>query len=338
VKHLVTADTHLDRKNGNILEIDITSEFFQWVINVSKERSVYSLIHLGDFFHNRRSVSIPALCKGKEIAFQLKNQFVDGVSIVKGNHDIYYKNLLKPSSIDFMKNLGINVVENVSLSESQNILLVPWLVDSDMIETLVGNKYNVKYAMGHLPINEIVINSSRITSKNEILDISELSKYELVLSGHFHQYGKYKNIIYIGAPYHMDFSDFGERGIYLFDDETGDIEFIEYTNAPKYFVIDAEDMDHNKIKGNNIRLEFYNNIGINKINDIINYVESLEPNSINVAYKFTPSFTNDENFDNLTEIAGNKEILVDYINKSERPQNIRMGLIEKIIDNLESEI
>lgn len=338
MKYIITTDTHIGRKNDSLSEIKQTSSFFDWVIEISKEKNIKSFIHLGDWNHNRRSIAIPTLVESTNIVNKIINHFTDTYILI-GNHDLFYKNTLYPHSMEVFKSIDVPDLHNLYIIESptviDNIVLIPWLIYNTDYNDIVNNKYNVKYAMGHLAINNIIMNRSEVRSKNDTLNVSDFKNYDLVLSGHYHQYGEYKNITYIAAPYHMDYNDYGNRGIYIFDSENGNMEFVEYTGAPKYFVVDAENYDSSIIEGNNIKLEFYNNLGLNEISRIIDDVNCLGPNSINVSYKFSNTFTNPAESDMIDEMKTNKEILINYLQDSDMPANLKIEVFKTIISSME---
>ena len=331
-KYLITTDTHLGRKNSSPIDLKITKDFFDWTIKIGREKNIEYFLHLGDWHHNRRSISIPALYESYEIFNKLKNNFEESY-IILGNHDLYYKNIDIPNSLDIFCFDNINIINKPEMVG--NILLIPWIFDESDLNIIKTNTYGAKIIMGHLPINDVILNKAKAKSKDNILNKSDFEDYDIVWSGHYHQYGQYRNIVYIGAPYHMDFNDAGKRGVYIFDDETKEYEFIEYKDAPKYITIDAEDFDDKEIPGNNIRIEFYNNLGLNKINDIIYNIEKLQPNSLDISYKFSNTFTNESNFDSIEEIKANKNILIDYIKESKMPDHLNMKTMENIITSLE---
>jgi hypothetical protein len=59
------------------------------------------------------------------------------------------------------------------------------------------------------------------------LDKKKLSKYDVVLSGHFHHKSTDGNITYVGTPYEMTWSDYNDpKGFHIFDTETRNMEFV----------------------------------------------------------------------------------------------------------------
>lgn len=340
MKYIICTDIHIDRKSGSSKEIKITKNFFDWFLDTAKERDIKKFIFLGDWFNNRKSVSVPSLHESNEIFKKVEQQF-DTSYIVVGNHDMFYNDLIEPNGLDVFQSSKIHIIKNLTLLPDTNILLIPWLIDNDDIQKIKDNDTESPIAMGHLGINDVYFNrSEKAKSKNNKLSFSDFDNYKLVLSGHYHQYGEYGNngnIIYIGSPYHMTFNDSGKRGIYIYDTDTNDIEFIEYTKAPKYHIIDGEDYDSSIIQGNNIRIDFHNDLGLDKFGDIINSINNLEPESINVSYKFTPTFTNEEEDDTIEDVKSNKDMLIDYIKKSKPPKHLSINMFKKLIESLEKD-
>ncbi|MFW6008907.1 MAG: metallophosphoesterase [archaeon] len=333
MKSVVLSDTHIGRRNGDPRELEVSENFFNWVCEISEQKNIERLIFLGDWHDNRKSITIPSIHKSYEIINNVKDAFKD-IFLVVGNHDLYYNDRYIPNSIDIFHSIeNVNIIATNTVIE--NMLFIPWIFDNGDIEDIENNNYNVDIVLGHLPINDIILNRSGSKSKNNMLKQSHFKNYRLVLSGHYHQYGQYGNIIYIGAPYHMSFNDSGKRGIWILDNETMDMQFIEYEHAPKYVIIDAENYDPDIITGNHVGAEFYNNIGMNEINEIFEEMYKLNPVSITPSYKFSISFTEETIFDSIEEIKGNKEILIEYIRKSEVPQNLNLNTLENIINSME---
>jgi len=86
---------------------------------------------------------------------------------------------------------------------------------------------------------------------NAMLNAEDFKKFKHVYSGHFHLPSTKGNITYLGSPFQHTFNDVGSiRGYYIFDD--GKLEFIEFTNAPKFYIITTNNLKENldKIEGN----------------------------------------------------------------------------------------
>ena len=60
------------------------------------------------------------------------------------------------------------------------------------------------------------------------IDKSLLSKYDMVLSGHFHHKSDDGQIFYVGTPGQMTWADYKDpRGFHIFDTNTRELEFIQ---------------------------------------------------------------------------------------------------------------
>lgn len=71
-------------------------------------------------------------------------------------------------------------------------------------------------------------------------DIAQFKKIPTVFSGHYHYRHKVGNVQYIGSPYQQSFAEKGQdKGIMIFDDQTGETEFHEVPGTPKHYEVEA---------------------------------------------------------------------------------------------------
>lgn len=322
MKYILVTDTHLGRNQSNIHELNQTLDLFNTIINYTKENNITKLIHLGDFFDNKKYLTLNTIHYSNLISEKLNTSLTS--YFILGNHDIYNKNQLEPySSIIFNNYSNINVITKpITLN---NVLLLPWFFNKeDMIKT--------DYCMGHFEMNGPIINQTGRISQGHSLNISDFSQYKMVFSGHYHTPGIYNNIHYIGSPYHQDFNDTGERGFYVFDSDTGEYNFIQY-NSNEYKIIDAEsNFTEKDIKNNVIRLEFHNNIGDVEISNKTSLLESYNPLRYKTKFLFSNDLTEEIREEDLSSIGNNKDILYEYINKSDTKLNkdVLYTMIEEI--------
>jgi hypothetical protein len=62
------------------------------------------------------------------------------------------------------------------------------------------------------------------------IDKQSLSKYDVVLTGHFHHKSTDGNITYVGTPYEMTWADWNDpKGFHIFDTETREMNFVKNT-------------------------------------------------------------------------------------------------------------
>jgi DNA repair exonuclease SbcCD nuclease subunit len=182
------------------------------------------LLILGDLTHRRNFVTFSLY--GKLMAWLAEIQRL-GVSIISlvGNHDIESEGHHALEPLPFM---GITVVEQPSwldLGPLGTNLFVPYL-QHDMLKAiqdapnlLGAPKHNddaiafLHYAFdGKVLSNEFAVPSS--------LKKSEMDDYRQIVLGHIHtpSYEDQGRVRYVGAPWHMDFGDSGDRYVNFLDD------------------------------------------------------------------------------------------------------------------------
>ena len=333
MKYILVTDTHLGVKQGSPLYHSVTDGLFANIYDYAENNGIEFLIHLGDFWDNRKSVSIKTVLQGLYIAGNLNKVFKHSY-ILTGNHDTIYKDSNDESLLTMF-----NKFENITIInrpfELDNMLLVPWLFPNELLE----NEDNNRILLGHFDIAGAVMNESGTESRHGIRQ-SDFTNWDLVLSGHYHTPGKYGNIQYLGSPFHTSFNDVaGTRGFYILDSEACTTEFIEFTDYPKFVrVKTTDDIASNKIKGNIVELIFTEDYGINKNIEIIeNYKKhdplTLTPKYVNISESMSDEVMAEEDI----EIKDHLGILFEYLEQSELPEHMNLDMIKKVAENIYKE-
>lgn len=326
-KFVVVTDTHLGKKDTNE-ENGLTYRLFKEICSQAKANDIKYLIHLGDFFQGR-TLSYKILDYAHSIGKLLSNTF-NHTYLVVGNHDIHFKNNIVPNGLSplFDSFPKIKVIDSPKTLNNK-ITLFPWLTSQNISDI---KSVDTEVLMGHFAINDIPMNRSGSLSENQPLNISDLRRFELVISGHFHQPSINGNIKYLGSPYHMDFNDSGDRGYFIFDDEHHTFDFHKF-ESPKFNIInvDSENLTEKLIKGNHVRLDFGEKRENINIENIIQTVEDMGALSVKTKFLFASEYNISEEKD-VSEIGSNKEIMHDYLNNVEIPKEIDRNNLKSIMD------
>lgn len=304
MKNLVITDTHLGINGDSDIWLDIVYKLFEDVKDFCKKEDIKRIFHLGDFFHNRKSINTKTLDYGHKIA----NLLYDfEIYMIVGNHDCYFKNNINPTSLSiFKKYSNISVVDEPV--EVDDILLLPW---GSLIQS------NAKYCFGHFAINGFHMNDSYICRDG--IDKTIFNKFDLVLSGHFHTPSRQGNIVYLGSPYSQTFHDVGgSRGFYVFD--SGKLTYHEYNNAPKFVKIKTSEVDHSLIEGNVVKLVFTEDYGTNKNQRIVDDI--LKNNPLSFSIDFTNVSEDEAEPEEEAIMENRNELVKAYISKKEFSSNI----------------
>jgi len=191
VKKLLVTDTHLGLYSDADAWLDIVLNFFKYVVKYCHKNNINQIIHLGDFFDNRKSLNTKTQHQAHRIAKILGAVKDLETHIIVGNHDCYYKNQIHPNTLELFKEYKhIKVIDEPTLLDG--ILLVPW----GCVPTK-GDAHNVAYCFGHFAINGFYMNDSYKCKDG--ISKATFKDFKKVLSGHFHTPSSNNGIHYLGC-------------------------------------------------------------------------------------------------------------------------------------------
>lgn len=205
--------------------------FFEDVfIPTIKSRGVSVILQTGDLYDNRKANTSDAIVNSRECLFDpIRDVGIKYYGIL-GNHDIFYKESLEVNSPE----LYLSDYDNVHIIKEPTTLvfddfhidMIPWICDENRsVTTNFMKKSKSKYAFGHFEINGFEMSRNHYCDFG--FDPEVFNTYETVWSGHFHKKMESGIIKYLGAPSQHTWDDVNsEKGFYIFDTDTHDIEFI----------------------------------------------------------------------------------------------------------------
>lgn len=336
MKNLLVADVHLKDNNLPIIE-----DLFREIADECLRRDIHRIFVLGDFFHDRRKLSVKTIISTYKIADILASLNLQTYMIV-GNHDSLYKNKVEPTSLKlFSQFSNIHIISAIDAIE--NIVMVPWIWVEDVLGSISYREDSKNmYVFGHFDIKEFKMNNTYVSKEG--IEPSYFSKFKKVYTGHFHTPSEKQNIKYLGSPIQHTFHDEGSpRGFYIFDNEEGTDEFIEFTDAPKFVTINTDvSLDTYDIEGNFVRLKFVEDYGTKKNNEIIESIQSRKPLKLTTdTKKFVEVEIEQDEDDDSIDIISNVEMIhkyVDMIDMKKYPDTVSKKFLLKMIDNITKEI
>lgn len=198
----------------------------------------YTVWQLGDVFEHKLSLNVNILNQVVEI-FEKLMKVIPEMHIVLGNHDTYYidRNHINSPTIlaNSFDNLHIHrEPEELLVNDNYKFLLLPWMKSNEELNTAIAAS-DAKYLLTHIDINDFKYPSG-IEIKDHI-DRESLTQFNRIYSGHIHLRQQSGNTMYIGTPYHLDYSDRNdEKGIYMLEFKDDDYieHFIPNTISPTY--------------------------------------------------------------------------------------------------------
>lgn len=355
-KIFLVGDLHLGIRNNSVEWADIQKEFLLEVLPKTAIENGFNpetdiLILEGDIFHSRESINVRIQNDSMEIFQNLAKVFKRGVFIILGNHDVYYKDSNQVNSVRPLKHLAENIhvfesPEVLTINEKDNWLMLPWVEDTKSLGSYVADYAGMcSRIVCHADIKGLKFN--RWTKVEHGLEVTALSQYDRVYSGHIHHRQEQDNILYTGTPYQMDRGDRGNvKGYYIIDAKDNYREtFIENQVSPNYVKYDICELLDMNIKelttllANNfvdvmIEINMSNKIPISQFLSVLEQVKyrkiefftyTSNESSTEVIAEISLDLSSSDKFDVF-------EIFKTYLNSKQYSQSIKKELVTKFFE------
>jgi DNA repair exonuclease SbcCD nuclease subunit len=228
----IITDTHIGLRNDSPIFFENSVSFFTEVFfPYCKQHNITNVMHLGDFFDRRKYININILSETRRKILSPMRDAGIHIDLILGNHDCYYKNT---NSINTPKEIfacfdNIDVIETPQIRKYDDycIGMMPWITKENLDESKKFIKdASCRILAGHFEIDgrEVL----RGIKHEGGMSPSMFSKYDMVMSGHFHIRSYQDNIAYLGTPYQLYMSDLNEqKGFHVLDTSTSELEFVE---------------------------------------------------------------------------------------------------------------
>ena len=225
-------DTHAGIRNSSDIFLDnaekfYTDVFFPYLL----ENDIRHIIHLGDYYDNRKFINFRALNRNRNHFLKPLREHGITMDIIRGNHDTYYKNTGELNSLKellghYMNEVTIIHEPRIMEYGSLKIGLVPWIDvenEKEAMDFLANAKCD--WIGGHFDIQGFEMMKG---IKNEHgLDRDVFSRFERVLSGHYHTKSEQGNITYLGSQMEFFWNDAHDpKFFHVIDTETRELTAI----------------------------------------------------------------------------------------------------------------
>lgn len=279
---LLIGDIHMGVRNDSLDFMDYQLRTFDEVIlPYCASHGIKRVIFVGDMFDKRKATNTMTLHMCRTRIIEAFAKLGIDVVILIGNHDIYYRDSLEISTpMEFFANRYSNVYVISEPATTQigqlKVDIFPWICkeNTDEVMQFISNSTS-QIAIGHFEFEGF-----KFAKDGQVCDSGlspkVLKNYDKVYSGHFHGKSEKGSIRYLGTPFEITWSDYDDtKGFYLFDDVTGEVDFIE--NPIKMFHVVEYDDEANK----------YTKLSINDFHQYENCVVKLIVKKKKSKTKFT---------------------------------------------------
>lgn len=232
-KTVLFTDTHFGVKNNSMTWLNsqldfIYKQFIPDLQELKKQGHTITLIHLGDVFDSRSTISTYVATKVREAFYDLR-QVVDKFHIIAGNHDYYSPNSSEVCSIDLLLHgLDINIHSQVSYLTYEGDMYLPWYQYQEV------DAVNQLIEMGK--VKRIFTHADIVTERVPYLGIP-------IFSGHLHipDIKPEINRFNLGSCFALNFADANNhRGYYILSGQNW--KFIPNIQSIQYWRLYDEDI------------------------------------------------------------------------------------------------
>lgn len=264
MKVAILGDTHFGARNDNPGFARYFEKFYADVFFPTlEEQGIKHIIQMGDVFDRRKYFNFLTAKECRRYFFERVWQGQYEYHGIVGNHDTYYKNTNRVNSPELLLGEYAERVRYYSRPthitiNNTSILMLPWICDDNQQETMEAiDQSKATVCFGHLELKGFEMYRGQKLDLARAHDPKLFSKFDIVVSGHFHHRQQIGNILYVGTPYEITWSDFDDqKGFHIFDTSSRNFTFVPnpYTLFHK---VQYDDEDKQISEVNSIDFDVY---------------------------------------------------------------------------------
>lgn len=241
-KAALCTDIHFGRKGNSRIHNQDCVNFIKWFCTKCVEHEVDHVYFCGDWFEERTAIDSLTAKVALDAAREL-NALNVPVYFIVGNHDLYYRDnrdVFATYVYSELKNFHMIDEPTVIDTTLKKTLICPFLFEEEYSD--LAKYFDIPVWIGHFEFKGFVLTGDTVTKKSGP-DPKNFSAPDIIMSGHFHKrqgHNRYArgdgNVVYIGNTFPMDFGDVNDndRGMAIYEYETGGLTFENWEDCPKY--------------------------------------------------------------------------------------------------------
>ena len=298
MKVAILNDTHCGVRNSSDIFLKYQERFYTEIFfPYLKEHNITNILHLGDYYEHRKFVNFKALNANRKHFLEPMRDMGITMDIIPGNHDVFYKNTNELCSLKellgyFTSNVNIIMEPKVIDYDGLGVAVIPW-INNDNYQEYVNFAMSCKAPIlgAHLELKGFDLMAGMPNPHGMSADI--FSRFETVVSGHFHTRSSQGNVTYLGSQMEFTWADVDDpKYFHVLDTETR--EFTPVRNHITMFkkvIYDDTKTDYNTVDVSEYAQKFIKLIVINK-NDLymfdkfVDRLQSIETYELKIAESF----------------------------------------------------
>lgn len=230
MKIALVSDIHFGCRGDSLVFLDYTKKFIDKVFFPALEKHGVKgndIIIAGDLVDRRKYINF-------NTAVRIQDDFLSklkGAWVLPGNHDCYHKDNNEVNALEVLcrdpKFIVVDEPCEYRHEDGTSILMVPWISPENQERVMEAiQKSTADICIGHFELQGFTMYPGMVCSHG--MSPSVLSKFKLVVSGHFHSTSRKGNVLYLGSPLQITWNDYGDpRGFYILDTCTFELNYIQ---------------------------------------------------------------------------------------------------------------
>ena len=324
MKVAILNDTHCGVRNSSDIFLKYQERFYTEIFfPYLKEHNITNILHLGDYYEHRKFVNFKALNANRKHFLEPMRDMGITMDIIPGNHDVFYKNTNELCSLKellgyFTSNVNIIMEPKVIDYDGLGVAVIPWINNANYQEYVdFAMSCKAPILGAHLELKGFDLMAGMPNPHGMSADI--FSRFETVVSGHFHTRSSQGNVTYLGSQMEFTWADVDDpKYFHVLDTETR--EFTPVRNPITMFkkvVYDDTKTDYNTVDVSEYAQKFIKLIVINK-NDLymfdkfVDRLQSIETYELKIAESFD-EYIGENVDDDAISLEDTTELLDSYV-------------------------
>lgn len=233
MKIALITDLHYGVRNDNPVFYDYFEKSMSFFFEHLEKNNIKHLVMLGDLFDRRKYLNYVTAKMCRETFLLPIEKLGINAHIIAGNHDVYYKNTNAINALDEVvagkyKNVHVcTQLPELIMIDDLPIQLMPWINQTNAHASYTTlETTNAEIVMGHFDIIGFEMFRGMVSDHGE--NKSKFSRFDMVMSGHYHHKSSSENIHYLGAFMEHTWADYNDpKGFHIFDTKTRTLEFVQ---------------------------------------------------------------------------------------------------------------
>ena len=329
MKIAILTDTHAGVKNGSDVFIDYTERFYSEVFfPTCQAQGITQILHLGDYFDHRKYLNYKVLARNRAMFLDKLEEYSMTMDIIPGNHDTFFRNTNSLCSLTELlqyhsKNVNVIMSPTVREYDGLSIALLPWITAENYAESCAFiEKANAPIIGAHLELAGFeMMKGAPAVSHGMSADL--FSRYEMVLSGHYHTKSSRDNIHYLGVPYEITWADCNDpKYFHILDTSTRELTAVRNPlSLFKRLCYDdssgpVQHVDASEITGVYIKVVVTSKKDPYAFDKYIDSINTAEPFDLKIVESFV-EYSADSIDDESIEISDTSSLLNSYVDAIE---------------------